>query len=115
MEKRIAKIQWRNRHKKLHSNNYQKAQIKIARLHSHIANVRKDFSHNFTANLAKNHGPIVIENLNVSGMRTNGKLSKAISDSGFYELRRQLEYKTKLYGSKLVLADRWFALFKDLQ
>jgi putative transposase len=41
-------------------------------------------------------------------MMANGKLSKAIADSGFYEFRRQLEYKTKLYGCELVLANRWF-------
>jgi putative transposase len=81
---------------------------KIARLHGHIANIRKDFIHKVTTNLAKNHSEIVIEDLNVSGMLANGKLSKAIADSGFYEFRRQLEYKTKLYDSKLVLADRWF-------
>lgn len=50
----------------------------------------------------------MIEDLNVSGMLANGKLSKTIADSGFYEFRRQLEYKTKLYGSQLVLAGRWF-------
>lgn len=51
---------------------------------------------------------IVIEDLNVSGMLANHKLAKAISDMGFYEFRRQLEYKCQLYGSKLVIVDRWF-------
>jgi putative transposase len=41
-------------------------------------------------------------------MLANGKLSKAIADMGFYELRRQLEYKTQLYGSKLVIVDRFY-------
>lgn len=112
LEKKLAKLQWRNRNKQLHSNNWQKAQIRSARLHARIGNIRKDFIHKLTTNWAKNHGQIVIENLNVSGMIANGKLSSAISDSGFYEFRRQLEYKTKLYGSKLVLADRWFASSK---
>ncbi len=112
LEKKLAKIQWRNRNKKIHSSNYRQAQVKIARLHACIANIRQDFIHKLTANLAKNHGKIVIENLNVSGMIANRKLSKAVSDSGFYEFRRQLEYKSKLYGSKLVLADRWFASSK---
>ncbi|MDB9534250.1 RNA-guided endonuclease TnpB family protein, partial [Dolichospermum planctonicum CS-1226] len=58
--------------------------------------------------VAKNHGVIVIEDLNVSGMLANHKLAKAISDMGFYEFRRQLEYKCQLYGSKLVIVDRWF-------
>ncbi|MFM5979638.1 MAG: RNA-guided endonuclease InsQ/TnpB family protein, partial [Sphaerospermopsis kisseleviana] len=38
----------------------------------------------------------------------NGKLSKAIADMGFYQFRRQLEYKTQLYGSKLVIVDRYY-------
>ncbi|MDZ8264466.1 transposase [Nostoc sp. ChiQUE01b] len=41
-------------------------------------------------------------------MLANGKLSKAIADMGFYEFRRQLEYKTQLYGSKLVVVDRFY-------
>ena len=44
----------------------------------------------------------------MSGMLRNHKLAKAISDMGFGEFRRQLEYKCKLYGSSLVVADRWF-------
>lgn len=112
LEKKLAKLQWRNRNKQLHSNNWQKAQRRSVRLHARIGNIRKDFIHKLITNLAKNHGQIVIENLNVSGMIANGKLSSAISDSGFYEFRRQLEYKTPLYGSKLILADRWFASSK---
>ena len=41
-------------------------------------------------------------------MLANRKLSKAISELGFYELRRQLEYKCEVYGSKLTIVDRWF-------
>lgn len=105
---KLTKLQWRNRNKQIGSNNWRKAQIKIARLHARIANIRKDFIHQFTTKLAKNHSEIVIEDLNVSGMLSNCKLSKAIADSGFYETSRQLTYKTNLYGSKLTVADRWF-------
>ncbi|BAZ22355.1 putative transposase [Kalymmatonema gypsitolerans NIES-4073] len=58
--------------------------------------------------LAKNHGTVVIEDLNVSGMMANHKLAKAIADMSFFEFRRQLTYKCELYGSKLVVVDRWF-------
>ncbi|WP_338043243.1 MULTISPECIES: RNA-guided endonuclease InsQ/TnpB family protein [Okeania] len=58
--------------------------------------------------LAKNHSQIVIEDLNVSGMMANHKLAKAVGDMGFYEFRRQLEYKCELYGSSLTIVDRWF-------
>ena len=58
--------------------------------------------------MAKNHSQIVIEDHYVSGMMANHKLAKAIADMGFYEFRRQLEYKCELYGSKLTIVDRWF-------
>ena len=107
-EKKLAKLQWRNRNKIISSVNWIKAQIKIARLHQRIADIRKDTLHKLTTYLAKNHSQIVIEDLNVSGMLKNRKLAKAIVDIGFYEFRRQLEYKCELYGSKLIVADRWF-------
>ncbi len=64
--------------------------------------------HKLTTYLAKNHSQIVIEDLNVSGMMANHKLAKAVADMGFYEFRRQLEYKCELYGSRLTIVDRWF-------
>lgn len=106
--KRLARLQWLNRNKVLGSNNCQKAQLRIAKLHAKIANIRQDTLHKLTTYLAKNHSQIVIEDLNISGMLKNGKLAKAIADMGFYEFRRQLEYKCKLYGSELIIADRWF-------
>nr|WP_269544595.1 transposase [Dactylococcopsis salina] len=41
-------------------------------------------------------------------MLANHKLAKAIADMGFYEFRRQLEYKCQLFGSQLIIVDRWF-------
>jgi putative transposase len=107
-EAKLSRMQWLNRHKVRGSDNWKKAQIKIARLHRKIANIRKDTLHKLTTVLAKNHGTVVIENLNVSGMMANHKLAKAIADMGFFEFRRQLTYKCELYGSKLVVVDRWF-------
>ena len=107
-KKKLSRLQWLNRNKIIGSKNWRKAQLKIARLHRKIANIRKDTIHKLTSLLAKNHGTVVIEDLNVSGMMKNHKLALSISDMGFYEVRRQLEYKCKLYGSKLVVVDRWF-------
>ena len=107
-QEKLAKIQYLNRHKKVGSSNYRKAQISIARLHQKIANIRKDTLHKITTYISKNHAVIGVEDLNVSGMLANGKLAKAIADMGFYEFRRQLEYKTQLYGSKLVVVDRFY-------
>ncbi len=107
-EAKLSRLQWLNRNKARHSGNWKKAQLQIARLHRKIANIRKDTLHKLTTLLAKNHGTVVIEDLNVSGLMANHKLAKAIADMGFYEFRRQLTYKCELYGSKLVVVDRWF-------
>ncbi|MEH1870678.1 RNA-guided endonuclease InsQ/TnpB family protein [Nostoc sp.] len=108
LEAKLSRIQWLSRHKRLGSANWKKVQAKVARLHQRIANIRAYSLHKLTTYLAKNHGVVVIEDLNVSGMMANRKLSKAIADMGFYEFRRQLGYKTKLYGSELVIVDRWY-------
>ena len=101
-------MQYLNRNKEIGSANWKKAQLKIARLHGKVANIRKDALHKLTTYLAKNHGTVAIEDLNISGMLANHKLAKSIADQGFYEFRRQLEYKCQWYGSELVVIDRFF-------
>ncbi len=90
------------------SQNQRKTYNKISRLHARIARIRLDFLHKLTTYLAKTFKPIKIENLNVKGMMANHKLAGAISDLGFYEFKRQLDYKCRMYGSRLVLVDQWF-------
>jgi len=90
------------------SRNQRKTYNKMGRLHARIACIRKDFLHKLTTYLAKTFKLIKIEDLNVKGLLANHKLAGAISDLGFYEFRRQLEYKCKMYGASLVLVDRWF-------
>jgi putative transposase len=51
---------------------------------------------------------IVVEDLHVEGTKRNRRLARAVSDTGMAEVRRQLAYKTQWYGSRLVVADRWF-------
>ena len=93
--------------KKLGSRNRAKAKTKLARLHLRISNIRSDTLHKLTTNLIR-YRTIVIEDLNVAGMLANRRLSRAIADVGFYEFRRQLEYKAAMHGSDVVVADRWF-------
>ena len=90
------------------SRNQRKTYNKISRLHARIARIRLDFLHKLTTYLAKTFKLIKIENLNVKGMMANHKLAGAISDLGFYEFKRQLDYKCRMYGSRLVLVDQWF-------
>ena len=90
------------------SANYQKTLDKLSKHHAHIYHSRKDFLHPHTTSLAKNHGRLVIEDLCVRGMIRNKKLSKSIADASWGEIRRQLSYKCKWYGSELVVADRYY-------
>lgn len=94
------------------SNNRIKAKIKLSRLHARISNIRRDSIHKLTTNLTQNFTHIGIEDLNVKGMMRNRRLSRSIADMGFHEFRRQLEYKARLHGSTIVIADRWFASSK---
>ena len=89
------------------SNNRAKAKIKLARLHRRIAAIRADALHKLTTSLTR-YRTIVIEDLNVSGMRANRHLARAIADLGLSEFRRQLEYKAAMASSMLIVADRWY-------
>lgn len=93
---------------KTQSKNYQKAKRKVANIHYKISCIRKDATHKLTTYLAKNHSEVAIEDLNVKGMSRNHKLASAILDGGFYEFKRQLEYKTTWYGSKMTVVDRFY-------
>ena len=88
--------------------NREKTKLKLAKKHYQISNIRSDTLRKLTTYLAKNHGEIWVEDLNVLGLLKNHKLAAAITDCGFYEFKRQMEYKTAWYGSRLCLVDRWF-------
>lgn len=90
------------------SANRRKARRKLARLHSRIAAIRRDATHKATTILTKKYRRIGIEDLNVRGMVRNRRLSRSIMDGGFFEFRRQIEYKARFYGATVVVADRWF-------
>ena len=90
------------------SSNRRKCAIKLAKLHMRIANLRMDFTHKLTTRICRENQAVVIEDLHVKGMLANDKLSRAISDVGFGQIRTQLEYKALRYGTRLVVADRWY-------
>lgn len=90
------------------SHNRSKSAQALARLHARIAHVRADFTHKLTTRLCRENQAVAIEDLNVRGMLANHRLARAIADVGFYEVRRQLQYKAQRYHTLLVLADRWY-------
>jgi len=105
---RLKRLQrWASR-KILGSSNRAKANSRVAKIHYRVACMRKDLLDKVTTYLCKNFQIICIEDLNVEGMIKNHCLALSISDQGFGEFRRQLEYKSKLYGNQLIIADRWF-------
>jgi putative transposase len=105
---RLKKLN-RSLHRKVKgSRNRAKARLKISRLHARIANIRIDALHKLTTMLATRFGIIGIEDLNISGMVKNHCLARAISDMGFFEFRRQLEYKVKACGGAITVVDRFF-------
>jgi putative transposase len=87
---------------------------KITRLHRRAADIRGHHVHSLTTRLAKTHGEIVVEGLDVAGMLAQKGLSGArarrrgLSDSALGQIRRQLGYKAGWHGSRLVVADRWY-------
>lgn len=106
--KRLRRLNKSLARKKIGSANRSKAKTKLGKLHKRIADIRKDELHKLTHKLVTQYDIIGIENLNVKGMVANEKLARAISDMGFFEFRRQLEYKALMTGSKVVVADRFF-------
>jgi putative transposase len=81
---------------------------RLALIHARVAHQRRDGLHKLTTRLAKSHEVAVVEDLHVAGMVRNRRLARAVADTGMAEIRRQLTYKTTWYGSRLVVADRWY-------
>ncbi|UXE61815.1 MAG: transposase [Woronichinia naegeliana WA131] len=106
--KRLKKAQKNLARKQKGSKNREKASIKVAKIHLEISDARKDFLHKLTTRLVRENQVIAVESLAVKNMVKNHKLALAISDSGWSELIRQLDYKCRWYGRKLVEIDRWF-------
>lgn len=93
---------------KKRSKNREKAKTKLSRLHYRIRCIRQDSLHKLTSNLVKEFDVIAIENLNVKGMVKNRRLSRAISDLGFYEFKRQLIYKANDQGKVVKSVGRFY-------
>jgi len=116
-EKALVNAQRAMSRKKKFSNNWKKAKAKVQKIHAHIGNARRDYLHKATTTISQNHTMVCIEDLQVRNMsksasgttETPGRnvkaksgLNKAILDQGWYEFRRQLDYKLAWNGGQLV-------------
>jgi len=107
-ERKLKRMHRSLSRKRRGSRNREKVKSNLQTLYARMVNIRKDAIHKVTTLLAKTKSVVVIEHLNVRGMQKNSHLAKSMSDIGFFEFRRQLEYKTIWYGSKLCLVPLFF-------
>lgn len=108
---RIRKLQRLSREhgrKMQGSNNRRKLALRLAGLHRRIRNILRDAQHKFTTMLAKNHGLVATESLNVMGMMGNRYIAAAIGDAGWGTALGMLRYKTRWYGSEHFQAPRLY-------
>ena len=116
-EARLRRYQRAMSRKVKFSKNWQKAKRRVQNIHTRIGNARHDFLHKTTTSISKNHAMVAIEDLAVRNMSKSAKgnaekagknvaaksgLNKAILDQGWFEFRRQLEYKLQWNGGILV-------------
>ena len=114
---RLARYQRAMSRKTKFGKNWQKAKRKINKLHTTIANIRRDYLHKTSTAISKNHAMIVIEDLQMRNMSKSSKgtsekhgknvkaksgLNKSILDQGWFEFRRQLEYKQTWRGGYVI-------------
>ena len=107
--KRLRKLQKNLSRKQKGSKRREVAKKKLARCHAKIADIRTDFLHKLSTKIIRENQTIVLEDLNVSGMMKNRKLSRAISDLGWRSFRTMLEAKSVMYGRDFRVISRWEA------
>lgn len=81
---------------------------RVSKHYARVNNLREDFTHKTSTSLIKSYDVLGLENLHVAGLVRNKRLSRAISDAAWSRLREYCKYKSKLYGSRVVLADRYY-------
>ncbi|GGA22294.1 RNA-guided endonuclease TnpB family protein [Okeania sp. KiyG1] len=105
--KKLAKFQRKFTRTEQGSKRREKRRLKIGKLHAKIKDIRTNFLHKLSTDLAKKYDTIVLEDLNVSGMIKNRKLAKAISDLGWRQFRSLTEAKCEKYGRDFRTISRW--------
>jgi len=106
-QQKLKKLQRQMSKKQKGSNNRQKAKLKVQKLHTRIANQRKDTLHKISNEITNQYDIICLETLNIRGMQKNRRLAKAITDVAWSAFMRKLEYKAKWRGKTILKIDKW--------
>ena len=119
-QQELSKLQQQMSHKVKFSRNWHKAKSRVSKLHSHIANARRDYLHKISTQISQNHAIVYVEDLKVSNMSKSAKgdskkhgrmvkqksgLNRSILDQAWFEFRRQLDYKLLWSGGHLISVD----------
>lgn len=107
LDKRIRQLQKKLARQPKDSNRRNRTRIRIAKVHNKIADTRKDFLHKLSTKLVSENQAIVLEDLNVSGMVKNRKLSRAISQQGWREFRTLCQGKSEKLNRDFHVISRW--------
>ena len=107
LDQKVRKLQKKLARQQKDSNRRRKTRIQIAKLHNQIADTRKNFLHKLSTKVVSENQAIILEDLNVSGMMKNRKLSRAISQQGWAEFRTLCEAKCEKFGRDFVVIGRW--------
>lgn len=107
--KKLKRLHKQLSRKKKESKNREKSKNKLRKIYYKVSCQRKDTIHKMTSKLVRTKPKyIVIEDLSIKNMMNNHILAQLIYDASFGEIKRQLEYKIKWYGGKLIVVDRFF-------
>ena len=86
-----------------------RSEKKLLKITHRLTNIRQNYLHQITSEIIKREPSFIcMEDLNVKGMMKNRHLSKAVQQQGFYEFRRQIEYKATWNHIPVIIADRFF-------
>ena len=107
-EERLAWEQHKLSRMARRSHNYEKQRIKVARIHEKIANLRLNFLHKLSTELANQYDIICVEDLNLANLKRSLKLGKSTSDNGFGAFRQLLAYKLLERGKLLIKINKYF-------
>ncbi|XZN91866.1 MAG: RNA-guided endonuclease InsQ/TnpB family protein [Microcoleus sp.] len=107
LDRKVRKLQRKLARQPKESKRRNVTRIKIAKLHNRIGDTRKDFLHKLSTKIVNENQVIILEDLNLSGMVKNRKLSRAISQQGWYEFRTLCEAKAEKFDRQFKVISRW--------